>query len=193
MNNKSDRIYVFIDTETGGTDPNKHSLLSVGLCIWDIDKNIIDNKEIFIKNDNYTITKKAQKINKFNLIEHNNKAIGPNEAIKEMLDFCYKYIDVNTAIPIVGHNIQFDVNFLKKLFKDNNRSFNQYFSHRYIDTYSVFKTCVLAGLINENLNSSAEAFSYFGIRVNRRHSALGDCIATVELYENLLNLLSKQG
>lgn len=191
MIEKAQNRFVFIDTETGGIDPNKHSLLSVGLCIWDINKNIIDNKEIFIKSDNYIITKNAQKINKFNLIEHNIKAIGPNEAIKEILDFCYNYFDSNIAIPLVGHNIQFDVNFLKKLFKDNNRSFNQYFSHRYIDTYSVFKTCVLAGLIDKNLNSSADAFSYFGIKIKGRHSALGDCIATVELYENLLKLLSE--
>lgn len=193
MLNIANNRYVFIDTETGGTNPDKHSLLSIGVCVWDFELGILAHKEFFIKNDEYIVTKHAQEMNKFDLNEHKLKSIPPNDIINSLLDFCKKYFPDNVAIPIIGHNIQFDVNFLKKLFKDNNRSFNQYFSHRYIDTYSVFKTCVLAGLIDKNLNSSAEAFSYFGIKVKGRHSALGDCIATVELYEKLLNLLSNKG
>lgn len=192
MLNTAKSRYVFIDTETGGTDPDKHSLLSIGVCIWDIQYGILDHKEFYVKNNEYIVTKHAQEMNKFNLNIHKSKAIPPIDIINTLIDFCRNYFPDNVAIPIIGHNIQFDVNFLKKLFKDNNRSFNQYFSHRYIDTYSVFKTCVLAGLIDKNLNSSADAFSYFGIKVKERHSALGDCIATVELYEKLLALLSNK-
>ncbi len=191
MLNIANNRYVFIDTETGGVNPDKHSLLSIGVCVWDRESGILDYKEFYVKNDEYVVTKHAKEMNKFNLYEHELKAILPNDIINSLLEFCKKYFPDNVAFPLIGHNIQFDVNFLKKLFKDNNRSFNQYFSHRYIDTYSVFKTCVLAGLIEKNLNSSADAFSYFGIKVKGRHSALGDCIATVELYENLLKLISK--
>ena len=120
---------------------------------------------------------------------HNYIAIEPKEAIDELLKFIYLYFDRNTLIPIIGHNVQFDINFLKEFFKKNHRSYNQYFSHRAIDTYSVFKTLVLAGKITENLNSSSDAFKHFNIKVNGRHSAIGDCIATVQLYEKLINLI----
>lgn len=188
--NTANNRYVFIDTETGGTDPDKHSLLSIGVCIWDIEYGILDYKEFYVENDEYVITKHAQKMNKFNIYEHEIKAMSQIDVINSLLTFCENYFSKNVAFPLIGHNIQFDVNFLKKLFKNNNRSFNQYFSHRYIDTYSVFKTCVLAGLIDKNIDSSAEAFSYFDIKVEKRHSALGDCIATVKLYEKLISLLS---
>ena len=36
MKNYSDKRYVFIDTETGGIIPGKHSLLSIGIVIWEM-------------------------------------------------------------------------------------------------------------------------------------------------------------
>lgn len=189
MINRAVDRYVFVDTETGGTNPEKHSLLSIGVCIWDLNIGIMDKIEFFIKNEEYVVTKHAQEMNGFDVASHELIAMPQKEVINTLLDFCGRYFPEGVAIPLVGHNIQFDVSFLKKMFEDNGRSFNQYFSHRYIDTYSVFKTFVLAGIIEQNLNSSADAFSYFNIKVNGRHSALGDCIATVELYEQLLKTI----
>lgn len=192
MINKTENNYIFIDTETGGVDPNKHSLLSIGICVWNMEDGIVDKKEIYVKSSNYIVTKHAKTMNKFIEEEHNLNAIEQKLVIKELIAFCRKYIPEPYAIPIIGHNIQFDVSFLKVLFKSNNKSFNQYFSHRYIDTYSVFKTYVLAGIIKEEIDSSSDAFSYFGIKVKGRHSALGDCVATVELYEKLIELIKQK-
>lgn len=191
MINKAEDRFVFIDTETGGTIPEKHSLLSIGCVIWDKSIGIIDKKEFFIAHNRFIITKKAQEINKFNRKEQLQKAEKPQEVIESILEFLYEYFDKKVAIPIIGHNIQFDINFLKVFFRKNNRSFNQYFSHRSIDTYSVFKTLVLAGVIETNIDSSSEAFKYFGIKVDNRHSAIGDCIATVQLFEKLIQLIPK--
>lgn len=189
MISKTIENYIFIDTETGGIDPNKHSLLSIGLCAWNIKDGIIGEKEIFVKNDNYIVTKHARAMNKFNEESHSKVALDQKTAIQELIKFCREYVPEQYAIPIIGHNIQFDVSFLKVLFNQNHRSFNQYFSHRYIDTYSVFKTLVIAGIIEDKLDSSSDAFSYFGIKVHGRHSAIGDCVATVELYEKIIKLI----
>ncbi|PXV93383.1 DNA polymerase-3 subunit epsilon [Lachnotalea glycerini] len=192
MINKAENRFVFVDTETGGVIPEKHSLLSIGLVIWDKKDGIIDKKEFFVKHSYYIVTEKAKEINKFEQQEHKEKALAGEEVIKNILEFIYGYFDKNTAIPLIGHNVQFDINFLKVFFRDENRSFNQYFSHRSIDTYSVFKSLVLAGVISDNIDSSADAFRYFDIKVNNRHSAIGDCVATVELFEKLL-LCIKRG
>lgn len=189
MKEISNSRFVFIDTETGGTIPEKHSLLSIGLVVWDLANGKIAESEYFIKSDNYVITKEARKINKFNESIHEKIAEEPDIVISKMLSFMNKYFPEGTFIPLAGHNVNFDINFLKVFFKNHNRSYNQYFSHRTIDTYSVYKTLVLSGLIAENLNSSHDAFSYFGIKVSKRHNALSDCLATVELYENLINLI----
>lgn len=190
INYVDDRL-AFIDTETGGTDPHKHSLLSIGVVVWDKTDGIIAQKEFFVKSTKYYVTKEAQKINKFNEVSHNEVAQKPKEVINGLITFLKAYFPENTGFPVAGHNIQFDINFLKEFFKENGRSFNNYFAHRSIDTYSIFKVMSMAGLIDKNINSSADAFSYFGIKVQQRHSALYDCIATVELFEKLLSLLGK--
>lgn len=186
MKDISNNRFVFIDTETGGTIPEKHSLLSIGLVVWDLINGKLAEKEFFVKNDTYIVTKEAQKINKFDEEHHNKIAENPDIVIKNMLSFLRNYFPEDVFIPLAGHNVNFDINFLKVFLKSQNRSYNQYFSHRTIDTYSVYKTLILSGLITENLNSSHDAFSYFGIKVAERHNALSDCIATVELYEKML-------
>lgn len=192
MKSLANERYVFIDTETGGTISTKHSLLSIGLVIWDKAEGIIGNKEFYVKSKRYIITKEAGKVNKFNKVEHNRIAQEPKILIEQMLDYVRNYFPEDILIPIAGHNIQFDANFLKEFFKKNGRSFYQYFSHRMIDTYSVYKTLVLAGLIDKNINSSSDAFKYFDINVEKRHNALNDCLATVELYEKMLIIIQNR-
>ena len=186
MRDRAFNRFVFIDTETGGINPQKHSLLQIGLIVWDVVDGIIDHRLFFIKNDEYCITKEAQRINKFLKREHEKRAFSPQKVIREMTFFLREYFPQNTLIPVIGHNVQFDISFLKEFFKNNRRSYNRLFSHRAIDTYSVFKTLVLAGKIDMCLNSSSDAFKYFRITVNERHNALSDCFATVQLYEKLL-------
>lgn len=191
MIDKASKRFVFIDTETGGINPQKHSLLQIGLIVWDVADGIIGHNLFFIKNDKYCITKEAQKINKFSKKAHEERAIAPQKVIKEIILFLRNFFPENTFIPLIGHNVQFDISFLKKFFKNNHRSYNRLFSHRAIDTYSVFKTLVLAGKIDVCLNSSSDAFKYFKITVNERHNALSDCFATVRLYQELLKLIKK--
>ena len=191
MKNKTGSLFLFIDTETGGIIPTKHSLLQIGLAIWDCNNGIVDKIELYIKSKKYVVTKKAQQINKFNEKEHNQKAEPPKIVISKMMEFLRKYFCNEEAIPIIGHNVQFDVSFLKEFFRKNNRSFDRYFSHRYIDTYSLYKSMVLAGRLDD-INSSTDAFRLFNIKVDERHKALDDCIATVQLYETLLHIIREK-
>lgn len=189
MKNNIGEKLLFIDTETGGIDSNKHSLLSIGLVVWDSSRSIIDSTEIFIKHKNYIVTATASKINKFEKSEHEKKAMYSKKAIEQMIYFCRNYFDDNLLIPLAGHNTQFDVNFLKVFLKKNGRSFDQIFSHRIIDTYSLLRSLYYSGKISDDISSSAQAFNYFNIKVNNRHSAEGDAIATAQLFSHLLSIL----
>lgn len=183
---------VFIDTETGGLDPEKHSLLSIALVVWKRDEGIIASKELFIKSQEYSFTKEAQKINKFDKAQHEINALEPKDVISQIELFLSKYYPALKEIELAGHNTQFDVAFLKTFLKQNNRSFNQLFSHRIVDTYSLLKLLTDAALIPEGINSSAKAFSYYKIKVENRHSALGDAIATANLYAKMVEQIKIQ-
>lgn len=179
---------LFIDTETGGLDPEKHSLLSVGLVVWDSVLGECYSVEYHLKNENYRITKAAQRINKLTDSDFND-AIIPQTLIEKIKGIKEEYFADYAAIPLAGHNTQFDVQFIKKMFKDNRRSFDNVFLHRIVDTYSILKFLQDGGLIADAINSSAQAFKFFGISVDGRHTALGDAKATMRLYEKMLQLL----
>ncbi len=178
---------LFIDTETGGLDPNKHSLLSIGLVIWDSDDGLIYEKEYYVKNNEYVITKTAHQINKISL-EDLKYSVEKEKIIDEFQKIKMQYFYEYQGIPLAGHNTQFDVQFIKKMFLDSNRSFEKVFSHRILDTYSILKYLYDSGKIKYKIESSAKAFSFFGINVDGRHTALGDAKATMQLYEKMLQL-----
>lgn len=182
---------LFIDTETGGLDPEKHSLLSVGFVVWDSALGECCNAEYHLKNENYCITKTAQKINKLTDSDFTNAVI-PQDLIKKFEEIKETYFADYAAIPLAGHNTQFDVQFIKKMFKDNHRSFDNMFLHRIVDTYSILKFLQDAGIITDGINSSAQAFKFFEITVDGRHTALGDARATMRLYEKMIQLLQER-
>lgn len=188
MKNKYINRLLFIDTETGGQDPNKHSLFSIGLVVWDKHEGILDQMELFIKSEQYVYTKEAININHFEVQNHEQKAVKPKEAIRIIDSFLSRNFIDEYKVPIAGHNVQFDVNFLKKLYYTNNASFSNRFSHRIVDTYSIARFLVDVGFINLETISSSELFRNLNIKVNERHSALSDAFATAELYSKLITL-----
>ena len=181
---------LFIDTETGGLNPEKHSLLSVGFVVWDSVLGECYSAEYRLKNENCRITKTAQRINKLTDSDFND-AVVPLSLIKKFEEIKEVYFADYTAIPLAGHNTQFDVQFIKKMFKDNRRSFDNIFLHRIVDTYSVLKFLQDGGIITDTINSSAQAFKFFEITVDGRHTALGYAKATMRLYEKMLQLLHR--
>ncbi len=63
-----DRL-LFIDTETGGLNPNKHSLLSLAMVVWE-DMEIIDSQELLINDGKLSVTEEALSINKIDIEKH---------------------------------------------------------------------------------------------------------------------------
>jgi DNA polymerase III epsilon subunit-like protein len=180
---------LFIDTETGGLDPEEHSLLSVGLVIWE-NGELIKDLEILITDEVITFTPNALSVNKIDFLEHMKRALGKKEAISRIMDFCKIHFPENEKITIAGHNIKFDVQFLKKLF--GQEGFSKLFSHRMIDTSSILKFLQHSGYINFDISSSDKAFAYFGLISEKRHTALEDARMTAILYNNLINLVHSE-
>ena len=181
-----DRL-LFIDTETGGLNPNKHSLLSLGMVVWE-NMEIIDSLEVFINDSQLSVTKEALSINKIDIEKHKKLALPSSLAIVEIIKFISKHFPGQRKITLAGHNVQFDVNFLKYFFSQNKEEFSNYFSRRIIDTSSILYYLCLAGHLNKKAISSDEAFALFNIKVEGRHTALGDAVATAELFNKLLDL-----
>lgn len=186
---RPDKI-LFIDTETGGLNPSKNSLLSFALVVWQ-EFEIADSKEILINDGILNATPEALKINGIDLEEHKKHALNAKETLKEFDDFLNLHFSYDKKITLAGHNITFDVNFLKHFLLANNYNYSKRFSHRHVDTATILYYLYLSGNIKPKAISSQDAFNLFGIKVNKRHTALGDAIATAKLFTLLLKIITK--
>jgi DNA polymerase III epsilon subunit-like protein len=189
---------ITIDTETTGLDADKNSILSICLQPIIIENTTVEQlepTEIFIKEPIIHITEGAFKVNKLSLEELYSKAVTPQEAIGQIANLVAAFADVDDkkrvkAVQPLGHNVGFDVLFLKRLFSfDPDFKYSSFFSHRTVDTMSLLSYYGDTGVL-PYLGSLDEALKHFGIVVSKedRHTAKGDVLATNALYVELLKL-----
>jgi DNA polymerase-3 subunit epsilon len=191
-------MILVLETETGGIDPDRHSLLSIGAVVWEDGRRGAEI-EILVAEPELTVTARAMEINRIDLVAHARHAAAPAEALAMLTRFVADQFSQAFAsgerVVLAGHNIGFDVGFLKRLFRMTGSDFEAVFSHRVLDTASILRFLSLAGLAPEGVAASNEAFRYFEISVPAadRHTALGDARATAELLTRLVDLVSHSG
>lgn len=179
---------LFIDTETGGINEKENSLLSVALICWN-DKLMVDRLEFFIKEESYNVTEKAMEINQLNLEVVKKAGIKKEEAVKKINDFIIKNFKEEKAV-ICGHNVNFDIRFIKELYNKVGKNYEEFISYRSLDTASIFRFLTIAGKFkNEQINSLDDAIKYFNISFENRHTAMGDIEKTVEIFNKLIEIV----
>lgn len=187
-----------IDTETGGTDPYAHSLLSLGAVVWD-DGSKGAEIELLVGEPTFSVTAEAMKINRIDLVCHGAAALPPALATSELERFIAAQFAAapgkREKVTLAGHNVGFDIGFLKRLYRMAGSDFDETYSHRSLDTAAIVRFLSLAGVLPLASAGSDAAFEYFGIEVpeGKRHTALGDALATATLLTRLVELVQTHG
>lgn len=175
--------YIAFDCETTGVDDSCH-LLTVSFVVLDADLNEIETLNISLKqNKGYHVYPEAMSVNKINLVEHHSKSIDLIDARKLLLNFLRKHKLQYNLIPI-GHNIQFDIKFIKKSGLLTDSEYASFISYNSIDTVCIAQFLKLSGILHEkqsislvNLCSAAQIKR----QENLEHSAEYDTKMTVKL------------
>lgn len=190
MRNDLLKNILIIDTEASGLDPLKHSLLSVGLCTLHQDTSL----EIYIKEPSIIADPRAMAIHGIRLETIDELGLKPYEACLRIEQFLSTHFNEDNPILLAGHNIAFDVNYLKRLYRLADRALPSQLSHRVVDTHSLLWGLALSGQIPEKACSSDGAFEYFNCAPPEalRHSALGDALATKQLLLEIVHLYRKR-
>ena len=174
---------LIIDTETGGIDPNQHSILSLGFVTWDQQQQ----QEFFVLEKHLSTNPQSMEINKIDLAWLKEHGKSPVEVCTQ-IDRFLSTVNATRPLTLVGHNISFDIAFLKRLYHLANRSLPSDFSHRSVDTHSLLWILAQQGKIPRQACSSDGAFQYFDVSPPPalRHTALGDAIATRHLLVKII-------
>jgi DNA polymerase III epsilon subunit-like protein len=186
-----------IDTETSGTDPGIHSILSFAGIVWE-DGTAVDSLALMIcESPNIVTDPKALEINGIDLADIRARGVTPGMAVDSINAFCKEYFakcDQGERVVVVGHNVGFDVSFLRRLYALARADYDAVFSHRTLDTASIVRFLNLAGVLGLQEAGSTAVFQHFGISPDpgSRHSAIGDARATMLLLNHLISLV-RQG
>jgi DNA polymerase III alpha subunit (gram-positive type) len=175
--------YIAFDCETTGLNDNCN-LLTVSFIVLDTDLNEIETLNISLKQNNgYYVYPEAMAVNKINLIKHHSKSIDLIDARKVLHTFLRKHKLQYNLIPI-GHNIQFDIKFIKKSGLLTEAEYASFISYNSIDTVCVAQFLKLSGVLHEKQSISLVnlcANAQIKRQENLEHSAEYDTRMTIKL------------
>lgn len=186
MINLNNKDTIVIDVETSGINPFENELLAIGMAPINTE---LPSKLVYVYCDEIEWSDYAKdNFTKF-ASEWDELAVPPAIACGQIETYIRDIFGGRTATPI-GHNIGFDVAFLRKLAFLGGRQQLSGLSHRSIDTHTLLYLLAEQNKIPEWAKSSDGAFKHFDIHINEedRHTALSDAHATRELLIKVLDL-----
>lgn len=118
---------IFIDTETGGVNPEKAALIQLSGIIR-IDKKDVEKFNFYIKPfENSEVTEKALEVQGRTLEDlKTDKYVEEKEVYKQFINILDKYIDKydrTDKFIVAGYNVRFDVDILKAFFQRHGNKF----------------------------------------------------------------------
>ena len=187
---------IFIDTETGGVNPEKSALIQLSGIIR-IDKKDVEKFNFYIKPfENSEVNEKALEVQGRTLDELKaEKYIEEKEVYKQFINLLDKYIDKydkTDKFIVAGYNVRFDVDILKALFQRHGNNFLfSYLDSSMLDPLYSIRLLQIAGILPVLENNKLETWcKHFGIEL-KAHDSLEDIVATKKLIEKLISLIRK--
>jgi DNA polymerase III epsilon subunit-like protein len=177
---------IVVDIETSGTDPYKHSILSIGAVDFSNPKRLF-YQECRIE-DGKQFTIEALGVNGFK--EAEIRDTGKN-SLDTILNAFILWMDPIKDKTIAGHNVNFDAGFLNSSFKKYNINFS--FGHRVLDTHSLVYASALARKVDAPMKNSKTditsdyVFNYVGLPAEPKpHNALTGAKMEAEALSRLI-------
>ncbi len=167
--------YVVLDIETTGLDPIFDEIIEIG-AIKIKNGIVVDSFSQLVKPS----TPVSQFISELTGITNDMLKSAPT--INEVLP---KFIEFVSDMQIVGHNVNFDINFI---YDNSIQISNKPFKNDFIDTLRLSRK-LFKELKNHKLTTICDFLKFDGIE---HHRALSDCDATFKLYEYIKNYINSK-
>ena len=187
---------IFIDTETGGVNPEKAALIQLSGIIR-IDKKDVEKFNFYIKPfENSEVTEKALEVQGRTLEElKTDKYVEEKEVYKQFINLLDKYIDKydrTDKFIVAGYNVRFDVDMLKAFFQRHGNNFLfSYLDSSMLDPLYSIRLLQTAEILPVLENNKLETWcKHFGIEL-KAHDSLEDVEATKKLIGKLISLIRK--
>ena len=182
--------FLVVDTETGGLNCEKSSILSIAGVVWQPRGEITKLFDLYIKEPELIVEEKALKVNKIDLNVLNKEGFSPFEAVKRIKVALNNRFGLSRRpIQLVGHNVAFDLGFIRRLYRLAEQDMSLDFRDRALDSCSILQFLMISGKIKGFRASADVLFKSAGVEIaeNDRHTAMGDALATAKSLDILLD------
>lgn len=193
---KDRQSYIVLDVETGGLDPDKHSILEISGILWEPGRKIQPAFDCYVKEENIITVPRAMEVNQIDLNKVSKHGRTPKEAVKYIKNRLDEVLGVTRRpVKILAHNANFDYSFLKRLYNLAGENTHQDFYSRTIDSASILEFLMIVDHIKGNRASADVLFESTNnqIKDEERHRSYYDALATAKSMETLFNIYLNGG
>jgi len=172
---------LLIDVETTGIDPSKDSIIQLAALILDR-RNLseLDSFSIFIRPDTQI------SVQAFSIHGISEKDLADAKDLCAALDEFQAFAPSDALLS--GHNVSFDMNFLKTGYAKCGLHFP--FDYHTIDIWSIAFFVISAVGISLESYSLSDLANFFGVKRSVKHDALEDVRVSAIIARNLLQVIS---
>jgi DNA polymerase III alpha subunit (gram-positive type) len=188
---------LIVDTETGGLNPSVNGILSISLKLLNEEESLT----IYFKPDpRFIYEAQALKINKLDLLQLKQQGLNFEDGSliihRWLLELQSKY-NIK-QFTLVGHNITFDIPFLKQIFEDDilfSPFKNKMFDYHTLDTCMIGNLLRFLNVISVENVKLITLYTYFGGKNDlcEAHTSHFDVLMTEYIFVEMLKLLNKNG
>lgn len=177
----------YADTETTGLDPLRNEAFQLAFII-EVNGKVVCEKNIKMRPARpENADAKALEVTKKTLAELAQYPLR-QQAFRELTETLSKFVDKydkTDKLVWIGQNPEFDVRFVRALFKEHNDNyFGSWFDSRPADLISLAVAAKMKGLINPENFKLGTLAEQFGIKFDA-HDALADVRVTREVWMRL--------
>ena len=176
-----------IDTETGGFNPKEDALCSIAVLLPNGDST----KEWYIYPYNKNYNEEAMKINGLCLEFLRDNGVTIEQFKIEFIEYIKENFDVSTykKIQLLGHNVSFDIGFLKEALKEQ---YNLFLHYHFKDSMILANMLKDIKIIPINQSISLKSLYIYlcgeDELSNNAHNSLSDAVMSLEIYSKMLDL-----
>jgi DNA polymerase-3 subunit epsilon len=169
-------VFSIVDTETTGLDINNARIINVA-AVKVQNFKIIDFYNSFI-NPEMEIPKESIKWHNIT-----DEMVTDKPTVGEVLPDFINFVDDSI---IVGHHINFDI---KMINKEMMQSFGCEMKNNWLDTMLIYSNAIVK---KDEHYSLDHLLDLYNVTCNGRHTALGDALATAEVFTKMISQVSRE-
>lgn len=189
--------YLWYDLETGGTDRQRHSILTGYFSVYNQQWEKLGELELFLKPDEGEIVavQEALEVTGIDLKLHleDPRTVTYSEGKKQLISFLeqYKIKGKRRHFRPCGQNIGFDEEFLMAQLVDE-EDWRKLVHYRALDTLQILTFLQDVGFLPAELGNLESQVDYFNIPKGRAHDAKEDIRMTVDVYRAYVKLMQEK-